>query len=443
MPIIGPFKLSFKKSVKVILLRDFLLLFMNFIISIFIARKLGPSQFGVWSLLMVVTSYFEGIGRLQFDVASVYFIGKKKSDIGEVFFLLKASTLISIVMIVTLTVVNIEYLSTLLFEKDLKKNELLLYSALLLFLARSLVLNYSYLFIATQKIVEYSYLTILQAAMYFFLIVLFFLFFELTLVHVVVANISGVLLAILFSVFYFHYRSRSKIKIRIKTRLLPSMFFYSLNLYAGNILSSMFNYFPILISSSILPVSQIGFFSIAKSLSDLATRILPSALNLVLFPKLTRIENKEDMSFKTAKAFRITFFLLTLVALLSIVVIEPFIVLVYGELYTEVSGIFKILVFSFLFMHASSIFSTFFNSVGRPDIPVKILVIPSILSVSMCYLLTILYGVNGLAYGFLIGSSSLFLIRLIVFVKISMISFSQLLILRKDFSEIRAFFISP
>jgi len=42
-----------------------------------IARTLGPEGFGIWIILQMLPSYAEAFGRLKFDIAAVYFLGKK------------------------------------------------------------------------------------------------------------------------------------------------------------------------------------------------------------------------------------------------------------------------------------------------------------------------------------------------------------------------------
>ncbi len=56
--------------------RDAFLFFANTLTSVVIARKLGPEVMGVWILLSLIPIYAETFGRLKFDIASVYFLGK-------------------------------------------------------------------------------------------------------------------------------------------------------------------------------------------------------------------------------------------------------------------------------------------------------------------------------------------------------------------------------
>ena len=57
--------------------RDILLLVLNVLTSVVIARKLGPDLLGLWVIVSLIPSYAEAFGRTKFDLAAVYFLGKK------------------------------------------------------------------------------------------------------------------------------------------------------------------------------------------------------------------------------------------------------------------------------------------------------------------------------------------------------------------------------
>ncbi len=65
-----------------ILKRDIVLFFSQLITSVIIARKLGPEMVGTWVILSMIPTYAESFGRIKFDIAAVYFLGKKKYSIG-------------------------------------------------------------------------------------------------------------------------------------------------------------------------------------------------------------------------------------------------------------------------------------------------------------------------------------------------------------------------
>ena len=70
--------MSFAQKTFSIFKRDVLLFILNVFTSIVIARKLGQELLGVWVIISLIPGYAEAFGRTKFDLAAVYFIGKKK-----------------------------------------------------------------------------------------------------------------------------------------------------------------------------------------------------------------------------------------------------------------------------------------------------------------------------------------------------------------------------
>ena len=74
----------------------------NIITSVIIARKLGPDMRGLFAILLLIPGYAEAFGRLKFDIAAVYFLGKKKGSLGEIVFLLNMLAILTSTIIISL-----------------------------------------------------------------------------------------------------------------------------------------------------------------------------------------------------------------------------------------------------------------------------------------------------------------------------------------------------
>jgi len=72
--------------------RDIFVYSTKIITGAIIARTLGPEGFGIWIILQMLPSYADAFGRLKFDIASVYFLGKKKHGLGNTLLLFQRVT---------------------------------------------------------------------------------------------------------------------------------------------------------------------------------------------------------------------------------------------------------------------------------------------------------------------------------------------------------------
>ena len=89
--------MSFAEKSFSFLQRDIFLFFMNLLMGVAVARILGPEMMGLWVILLLIPGYAEAFGRLKFDIAAVYFLGKKKAKMGEMVFILNFLVLHAII----------------------------------------------------------------------------------------------------------------------------------------------------------------------------------------------------------------------------------------------------------------------------------------------------------------------------------------------------------
>lgn len=94
--------MSFTEKSASIFKRDIFIRLWTIFTSIIIARNLGSATMGLWYILLMIPSYAEPLGRLKLDVASVYFIGKRKYRVGEIYFNLIAISLFSSAIVISL-----------------------------------------------------------------------------------------------------------------------------------------------------------------------------------------------------------------------------------------------------------------------------------------------------------------------------------------------------
>ena len=92
-----------------LLKRDVFLFFMNLIMGVAVARILGPEMMGLWVILLLIPGYAEAFGRLKFDIAAVYFLGKKKAEMGEMVFILNFLAILASIFLSCLFLWNFDW----------------------------------------------------------------------------------------------------------------------------------------------------------------------------------------------------------------------------------------------------------------------------------------------------------------------------------------------
>ena len=391
-----------------IFLRDIFLTISNTITGIIIARKLGPEFFGFWMILMLIPSYAEAFGRIKVDIASVYFIGKKKYNEFSILNNINSIGSLITVFIILLFLLFFEYIYNFLFvdiDYDLKNY---VYIIILQIPTQIFFLNYSYYHLAKENIRVYNWMLIIKAITNIILITIFLLLLNLNILGVIISLIISTFCGFLYG---FINSDFSKIKLYLNISESKDLIRYSLNFYISGILTH-FNEVGVrtLALVFVSPV-QIGFLALGQNLSKLLNRI-NDALNSILFSRISK-SNFESAKDLTIKSFRMISILIFFSGIIFFVLIKHLIILMYGVEFLESTNIVKIIIPGILIYGSTTTIMSFFNGVGMASTIPKIQIIPILFHLVLAYILIENYGIQGGAAAYSLGLIfySLLLIR--------------------------------
>ena len=186
------------------------------------------------------------------------------------------------------------------------------------------------------------------------------------------------------------------------------------------------NTFILLYGSTI----QIAFYALAQQFSLLLLKVTDS-MNTFIFPSASK-KNSDDAKLFIAKAFRTATVLMLPVGIISAILITPAIYILYGISFLPVIEPFLILLIGTIFSSISGTMLMYFMSSGRPEIISATLVIPIIVQLIIAPYLISLYGIAGAAITLSIGMIMSGLSQIILFLRLSGLNFIRDLIFRKE-----------
>lgn len=423
--------MSFAKKSFSVFKRDVLLFILNVFTSIVIARKLGPELLGIWVIISLLPGYAEAFGRIKFDLAAVYFIGKKKYTENETLYHLNIVAAISAIFIIAFIFFFDNYINQLLFN-DTTNNLTLIYAILPIIPLNFFFLNYSYLLISREDIKYYNIMIIIKAIIGSGGACVLLLIFDLGLWSVIMASNFSVLIALIFGVWRFNKTNLdSKIIFKLNTDLLKDFFNYSYKLYFSGLIGYLNNYSMKLILSILLSPSKVAFFSLAQERANLLNKI-PDAVNLLLYPRVSS-SGEEESSLKTVKAFRILLILSFFSSILLAVFIYPLVLLMYGEAYIPMVIPFIIVLPGILVHGTSSVFISYFNGIGRSDLTMKLSFFPLISQLILGIILINYFGIIGAAFSFTLAMFFFGFLKIFFFIKTSKISLEEHIPVSSDY----------
>jgi O-antigen/teichoic acid export membrane protein len=420
-------------------IRDAVLFFSTLLTGVVIARQLGPDMMGIWAILLLIPGYAEAFGRLKLDISIVYFIGKDSVSIGVATFILHAAALLATVIIFTLFLYNFDWFYDQIFknvELDVKG---LVYAILILIPLRFIYINYSYLLISQKDVYSYNILIIIQALTTSIFSIGMILILKMGIFGALLGSVIGLLSSIFYGAVKVHHIE--KIDFDFDLKILFKLFKYSMNSYLGGLIGFSQNHVASLISTLYVAPAQIAFYVMSKTICEIATRMVPSAVNTILFPWISTSDNVQNSKQLVARSFRITLLILIFSTSMLILLIKPIVFVLYGVEYYPIIDLFLIMIIGVVLTQSSSVFNSYFSGCGRPDIPNKASIIPLLLQVFFSIIFIPKFGVTGAAISYVLSSVLLFIFQLYYFIKFSRSSLSVVFIRHQDFETIFKFVI--
>ena len=413
-----------------ILKRDIFLYAMRIFTSVIVARKLGPEMLGVYVIISLIPSYAESFGRMKFDIAAVYFLGKQKYRIGEVVLTLNVLALATSGLIVGIIVWQFDWIYGLLFSRTEYNATQLIYFTLLQIPLHFLWMNYSYLIIHKEDVTTYNRMIIINALVSSLLAVALLLLFDLGLWAVVGSMVLGTLFSLLYGI--VGLGSTGPAGKLVNVPLIRDLFQYGSKLYAGGLVGHFQAYITNLLTALYLVPAQVAFFSMARGFGGMVDRV-PAALNTILFPRLTKTADPREAARLAARAFRLMLVLLTVIGAISFALIHPAVHLLYGSAFLPLVLPFLILIPGFILSGATTPFMQYFMSINRPDLGVTLPMLPLALQVVLALLLIPEFGPEGAALAFSAGLVAYSLISIWMFLRLSVcVLRSDLMLNRED-----------
>lgn len=430
--------MSFAKKSFSIFTRDVFLFILSVFSSVVIARKLGPELLGVWVVIFLIPAYAEAFGRLKFDIAAVYFLGKKKYSENEILYHLNLVALVTGLLITTILLLFTNTLNQFLFDGDPGKIILIL-AILPIIILNFLEINYTYLLISREDVKTYNNMVIIKAVISSGGASLLLLLFNYGIWSVIATSVLSTLVSLIYGSHIFNKKIiKTELTNKINKQLLKDFFNYSYKIYIGGLISFFNVYLMKSFLSVMLNSSKVAFFSIAQDRASLLEKI-PSAVNVLLYPKVSN-SSLEDSSNITSRAFRIILILCFYSSVIASFFVKPIILILYGEAYLPVVVPLLLIIPGIIFSGTSSVFSSYFTGIGRADIVMKLSIFPLILQLSLGFILIINFDLIGAALTFTFSMILYGIIQALIFTKISKNSFKDLTPSYEDYLYIFTFF---
>lgn len=190
---------------------------------------------------------------------------------------------------------------------------------------------------------------------------------------------------------------------------------YGLRAYFATLASYLVLRVDILMMQYMQGAEQTGFYSIAVTISD-AIFLLPVAIGTVLFPRLSAMKDPLQKWRLAAKAVLATSMVMVIASIVLMSLVGWLVTLLFGEAYAPAKSAAIILIPAVGLLGVNTIFMNYFASLGMPIVTVISPLVATVVNIPANYVLIPRLGIDGAAWASLL-SYSLMLCMSLVYAK--------------------------
>ena len=406
-----------------------------FIASILLARNHGPYAMGLWSIITLIIGLLEVFSKHQFDIASTYFVGKKIFKFKEAFTICFIASFFFLVLTYLILLIFKSKLIIFFFQKEFELGKKIYYLAFISLPIIILYYNNLNHLITINKIKQHLHLQNFFCILTFLGVFIIYQF-KLNLIYTFIFFfiIPGLICNFYFYIQYLHKTSFC----RINKNLVLQYIKFSSKMYITNIIIISFFYVFRYYGVLSLNIETLAFLTIAISIANLFSQLIPSSLYSILYSKLSYSKNKSDETRYTLSFFKISIIFNFIFCLFFYFIIDNFIISLYGEKFKEVSNIFKNIILVFMMYNSSLPLNTYFNATGKSEINMYVFFFSFI--ISLIYLIFYNTALNEILISINVGFLLIFILRILFFIKISNCKLKSLFVFKDEFFLVKSEF---
>lgn len=363
----------------------------SFSISIILARILGPEQFGLIGMALVVISISQVFGEIGLSAGIIQAKETNQTQLSTIFF-------INLFLGVFLFLVI--YLTSPLIADFFNESRIdfLLKMLSFLFIIRAISIVPKTLL---KKEVNFKSLSILNFISISIsgLLGALLAYYDFRVMALVYMHLAEALIASLLIWSFIKWKP----SLRLKINSIMNIWKFSSNLFIANMLDTVFNRIDIVVIGKIFTPTTLGFYTRATSFYSLIIRYTSDSFSQVIFPTVSRLQNNiEEVSTLIRKSYHLIslliFYLIGLLYLNS----DAIIITLLTEKWLQTSEYFKILSLSAFAYPLSVTMMNILSGLGYSKLFLRLEIIKKVLLL-LTYVIGFSFGIIGFLYGLIVN----------------------------------------
>ena len=380
-----------------------------FLVTILVARYLGPAKFGVLAYAISILALFASFGHVGLRSIVIHELTKypksKHEIMGTSLILIIFGYLIGLILMLLFSLTTESIQSEQFWV-------LIILASTLLFRPLHII----DLWFQSRLEAKYTTIAFTSATFMASIIKIVLVFSGANLILFASANVVQVILATAILIFLYQYKSKLNLinwyfSYDMMRNLLPR----SWKSYIGSIFAVIYLKIDQVMLKWIVGTEEVGVYAIAASLSEV-WYFIPVAIVSSFFPKLIKLKKNNPILFnkRLQQIFDLLFIIAFGVAIVVSLISKPLIIIMFGEVYQNAASILMIHIWAALFIFMRALFSRW---IVIEDVLIFSMITHgsgALLNIVLNYILIPQYGGEGAAYAtlFSYATSSYFALLL-------------------------------
>jgi stage V sporulation protein B len=402
----------------------------SIITTLITSRLLGPEGKGILAVGNNTISISLIILGFGIAASNVFFIGKEKKDIDSVLGINIFVAFFSFIVITLIYFINSKYQFNILFKGLNNRTVAIVLLIIPFFNLKSSLIN---ILLGLQDIVNYNKINIIDNIISLVLLIIFIFIYK-SAYWVFISNLISAITVLVLLFYILVYKNRFKISFNLS--LFKNMVNYGVKAQLGNAIQFLNYRLDIFIISYLLPISQVGIYSISVALGETMWKISGTVSTMVL-PMTTNSKNKSDMKDLINKVTRITFSIVFICSILIVPITKPIISFLGKDFKGSLSALI-LLIPGISIFSICNILSSYIAGIGLVEKNIIASTVSCIATVILDFILIPIMGINGASVATSISYILATIITLYFYIKITGSNIIDILIIKKeDIKEIK------
>ena len=431
------FKRNFIKGSAAASMGTIVAMVFQFLSIVIITRHITKEEFGIYVLIIVISTFLDAVSGLALEQSLVKFISSADDLERKSTFI--PTLIIRIILLVVAVILIVLFGNSLMPLFSFTATEFL-YVVIILFILSSFRGLFYNLLQGMNLFKKYASVQIITSVLRVALLLVIILINELTLKDVLFVEMVAVAFTVLFQLALIPYKEVFHWNVDFEN--IKKIFNFSIPLYFSGIsyfVQTQLNVF--IISAYLNPVS-IANYDVAGKIPQASAKGFQSFI-IVFFPNLSRLLSmgERDSALILINKSLLTFsIVINMLLLVSFLFNKEIILLLFSDKYLDSSLAFSFMMVAFYLTAMSNIMGYSLVSAGLPSITLKVNIAAGSINLIGAFLMVPLLGFMGAVYSILLTSLSSLLfhylyltkydmqIELITFIKPSLITITALLL---------------